>query len=64
MVEVNSKHLMGVVDRINLSGLGSVFFAAQGTTPQWSMKREHLSSACTARWKDLPRVWRTDVYSN
>ena len=31
-----SKALMSVVDKINHSGLGSVFFAAQGTTPQRS----------------------------
>ncbi|ADZ91085.1 translesion error-prone DNA polymerase V subunit UmuC [Marinomonas mediterranea] len=52
----NAKHLMEVVDRINHSGLGNVFFAAQGTTPQWSMKRDHLSPAYTTRWEDLPRV--------
>ena len=51
-----SKELMCVVDRINHSGLGNVFFAAQGVTPQWSMKREHLSPAYTTRWSDLKVV--------
>jgi len=45
-----------VVDKINHSGLGNVFFAAQGVTPQWSMKREHLSPAYTTRWSDLKVV--------
>jgi len=51
-----SKELMSVVDKINHSGLGNVFFAAQGVTPQWSMKREHLSPAYTTRWSDLKVV--------
>lgn len=55
--KVNSKALMSVVDKINHSGLGSVFFAAQGTTPQWTMKREHLSPAYTTRWGELPKVF-------
>ncbi|WP_394181463.1 translesion error-prone DNA polymerase V subunit UmuC [Marinomonas posidonica] len=51
-----SKQLMIVVDHINQSGLGNLFFAAQGVTPQWSMKREHLSPCYTTQWKDLPLV--------
>lgn len=51
-----SKELMGVLDQINHSGLGSVFFASQGTSPQWAMKREHLSPAYTTRWEELPVV--------
>lgn len=51
-----SKQLMTVVDHINQSGLGNLFFAAQGVTPQWSMKREHLSPCYTTQWKDLPLV--------
>ncbi|GAB3483455.1 translesion error-prone DNA polymerase V subunit UmuC [Marinomonas epiphytica] len=49
--------LMQVIDTINQSGLGNVFFAAQGVTPQWSMKREYLSPAYTTKWKDIPSVW-------
>ncbi|AEF54621.1 translesion error-prone DNA polymerase V subunit UmuC [Marinomonas posidonica] len=52
----NSKALMAVVDDINRSGLGNVFFASQGVSPQWSMKREHLSPCYTTRWEDLPLV--------
>jgi DNA polymerase V len=53
----HSKALMGVMDTINHSGLGHVFFASQGVSPQWSMKREHLSPAYTTKWDDLPKVW-------
>ncbi|MBJ7555406.1 translesion error-prone DNA polymerase V subunit UmuC [Marinomonas spartinae] len=55
-MKANSKVLMSVVDQINHSGLGNVFFASQGVSPQWSMKREHLSPAYTTRWEDLPVV--------
>ena len=53
----NSKALMNVVDRINHSGLGNVFFASQGVSPQWSMKREFLSPAYTTKWDELPKVF-------
>ncbi len=55
--KINSKTLMNVVDKINHSGLGNVFFASQGVSPQWSMKREHLSPAYTTRWNELPKVY-------
>jgi DNA polymerase V len=55
--KTNAKELMKVVDTINHSGLGNVFFASQGVSPQWSMKREHLSPAYTTRWGELPKVW-------
>ncbi|GGN33644.1 translesion error-prone DNA polymerase V subunit UmuC [Marinomonas arctica] len=55
--KINSKALMNVVDKINHSGLGNVFFASQGVSPQWSMKREHLSPAYTTRWDELPKVY-------
>ncbi|WP_425542965.1 DUF4113 domain-containing protein [Marinomonas arenicola] len=48
---------MSVVDKINHSDLGNVFFASQGVSPQWSMKREHLSPAYTTRWEELPKVF-------
>jgi len=54
--KAKSKQLMTVLDHINHSGVGNLFFAAQGVTPQWSMKREHLSPCYTTRWKDLPLV--------
>ena len=53
----NSQQLMSVLDTINQSGAGKVFFAGQGTKKDWSMKREHLSPAYTTRWDQLPRVW-------
>ncbi|REG85625.1 translesion error-prone DNA polymerase V subunit UmuC [Marinomonas pollencensis] len=53
----NSKALMTVVDTIKHSGLGNVFFASQGGSPQWSMKREHLSPSYTTKWAELPKVW-------
>ncbi|MEZ9949270.1 translesion error-prone DNA polymerase V subunit UmuC [Vibrio breoganii] len=52
----NSQQLMSVLDTINQSGAGKVFFAGQGTKKDWSMKREHLSPAYTIRWDQLPRV--------
>jgi DNA polymerase V len=55
--KINSKALMNVVDKINHSGLGNIFFASQGVSPQWSMKREHLSPAYTTRWDELPKVF-------
>lgn len=51
-----SESLMAVIDTINRSRLGKVFFAAQGTAPQWTMKREHLSPAYTTQWAELPVV--------
>ncbi|WP_417526381.1 translesion error-prone DNA polymerase V subunit UmuC [Marinomonas shanghaiensis] len=55
--KINSKALMNVVDKINRSGLGNVFFASQGVLPQWAMKRERLSPAYTTRWDELPKVF-------
>ena len=50
----NSNQLMKVVDGINHSGLGKVWFAGRGIAPEWQMKREMLSPAYTTRWTDLP----------
>jgi DNA polymerase V len=52
----NSRALMSVVDTINHSGVGKVWFAGQGVQKAWSMKRERLSPAYTTRWSDLPVV--------
>ncbi|MCB5162601.1 translesion error-prone DNA polymerase V subunit UmuC [Marinomonas algarum] len=52
-----SKALISVVDKINHSGLGNVFFASQGVNPTWSMKREHLSPAYTTRWSNLKNIF-------
>ena len=48
--------LMKVIDSINQSGHGQIFFAAQGIAPEWAMKREYLSPAYTTQWSDLPIV--------
>lgn len=45
---------MMVLDGINNSGLGKVWFAGRGIAPEWPMKREMLSSVYTTRWKELP----------
>ncbi|EIE3222525.1 Y-family DNA polymerase [Salmonella enterica subsp. enterica serovar Typhimurium] len=50
----HSQELMKVVDGINHSGLGQVWFAGRGIAPQWKMKREMLSPAYTTRWTDIP----------
>ncbi|QXD01252.1 Y-family DNA polymerase [Klebsiella sp. PL-2018] len=50
----NCEALMRAVDGINHSGLGKVWFAGRGITPEWQMKREMLSPAYTTNWKCLP----------
>ncbi|HAG4612728.1 TPA: DUF4113 domain-containing protein [Salmonella enterica] len=49
-----SDQLMKVLDGINHSGLGKMWFAGRGLEPEWQMKREMLSPAYTTRWTDLP----------
>ncbi|QLH67730.1 translesion error-prone DNA polymerase V subunit UmuC [Aeromonas veronii] len=50
-----SDALMAVMDQIKAKGLGRVGFASQGTgSPEWMMRREHLSPCYTTRWEDLP----------
>lgn len=49
-----SEQLMKVLDGINHSGLGKVWFAGRGIAPEWQMKREMLSPAYTTRWSDIP----------
>ncbi len=46
--------LMKVLDGINHSSLGKVWFAGRRIAPEWNMKREMLSSAYTTSWKDIP----------
>jgi len=50
----NSAQLMKVLDGINQSGLGSVWFAGQGVNTEWKMRRDMLSPAWTTRWSDIP----------
>jgi len=48
--------LMQVVDTVNRSGKGKIWFGAQGIKEDWRMKRAHLSPAYTTRWEDIPVV--------
>lgn len=52
----NSESLMRVIDGINHSGKGYLWFAGQGIQKSWAMKREMLSPAYTTRYNDLPVV--------
>lgn len=51
---VNSEALMGILDHINTTGMGKVWFAGQGIDKGWKMKREMLSPSYTTRWAELP----------
>ncbi|ART83177.1 DNA polymerase V subunit UmuC [Oceanisphaera profunda] len=51
-----SKQLMAAMDKINRSGKGRIFLAAEGIQTDWKMKREYLSPAYTTRISDLPKV--------
>lgn len=50
----DSAELMAVLDKINNSRLGKVWFAGQGISPSWQMKRDMLSPSWTTRWEDIP----------
>ncbi|MBY6260070.1 translesion error-prone DNA polymerase V subunit UmuC [Phytobacter diazotrophicus] len=52
----HSQELMNVLDGINNSGLGQIWFAGRGIAPSWKMKREMLSPSYTTKWSDLPRA--------
>ena len=52
--QANSETLMRVVDGLNQSGKGKLWFAGQGMQKTWAMKREMLSPAYTTRFSDLP----------
>ncbi len=52
----NSAQLMKVLDGINQSGLRHMWFARQGVSNEWQMKRELLSPAWTTRWSDIPQA--------
>ena len=49
----NSEALMRVVDGINQSGKGKLWFAGQGAEKSWAMKREMLSPAYTTKIQDI-----------
>lgn len=50
----NSEKLMRLVDGINQSNTGKLWFAGQGVQKTWAMKREMLSPAYTTRVADMP----------
>lgn len=52
--QANSEALMRVVDGLNQSGKGKLWFAGQGIQKSWEMKRGMLSPAYTTRVSDLP----------
>lgn len=52
--QARSEELMKVIDGINHSELGKIWFAGRGIAPEWQMKREMLSPAYTTRWSDIP----------
>ena len=49
-----SDMLMRLIDGINQSGMGNIWFVGRGIQSQWQMKREMLSPAYTTRWSDIP----------
>ncbi|MCS6134000.1 translesion error-prone DNA polymerase V subunit UmuC [Shewanella baltica] len=51
-----SKELMQLMDKVNHSGKGKIWFAGQGVDPTWGMKREQLSPSYTTQWAQLPVV--------
>ena len=52
----NSEQLMEVLDFVNRREKGRRWFAGQGITRSWEMKRHRLSPAYTTRFSDLLRV--------
>ncbi|WHP29459.1 translesion error-prone DNA polymerase V subunit UmuC [Trabulsiella odontotermitis] len=52
--QANSAALMGVIDSLNKSGRGTIWFAGQGIQQPWAMKREMLSPAWTTRYESFP----------
>ena len=52
----HSKALMTVIDTINSKAGSKVWFASQGISQAWTMKRAMLSPQYTTKWTDLPVV--------
>lgn len=51
---IHSDELMKVLDGINQSGLGKLWFAGRGIAPEWKVKREMLRPDYTTRRAELP----------
>jgi DNA polymerase V len=56
MDRTRSRRLMETVDRINLRGGSSVFWAAQGIRKAWGLRACRRSPRYTTRWEELPEV--------
>ena len=52
----HSKELMQVIDRINHSGKGAVWFAGQGTHQAWRGRKALSSQHYTTNWEDILQV--------
>lgn len=50
---LGGEKLMAVIDDINKSGRGQLYFAGQGRDNTWQMKREMLSPRYTTCWDEL-----------
>lgn len=51
----NSAALMSVMDTLNMKdGKGTLYFAGQGITQSWQMRREMLSPCYTTHLADVP----------
>jgi len=51
----NGEQLMSLIDTQNKKG-NKLWFAGQGISPAWTMKREMLSPAWTTKLSDIPRT--------
>lgn len=54
---LNSEPLMQVIDSINSTGLGKIWFGRQGIAKSWKMKRDMLSPSYTTNWNDIPQAF-------
>lgn len=54
--KANSEALMAVLDKINFSGKGNIWFAGQGVAQPWAMQRGMLSPRYTTNWKELVKI--------
>lgn len=54
---LNSEPLMQVIDSINSTGLGKIWFGGQGIAKSWKMKRGMLSPSYTTNWNDIPQAF-------
>lgn len=53
-MRAGSDSLMQTIDKINRAGKSRIFFAGEGISPDFSMRRRMLSPDYTTSWKDIP----------